>query len=164
MSFESNGCRCLVLACGNSLRGDDGIGPWLADWAGKQFPDRQGFRIISRQQWTPELAEEVARAGAVLFIDCSLESAPGSATLAPVEPNTQALPLGTHHLSAAELLALARELYASLPREALLLTIGAGSVELGKDFSDALTAALPEACRCIKATVSRLLQDDSPSR
>jgi hydrogenase maturation protease len=59
--------RCLVLACGNTLRGDDGIGPWLADWARHRFSDQAGFRAISRQQWTPELAEDIARAESVLF-------------------------------------------------------------------------------------------------
>jgi Ni,Fe-hydrogenase maturation factor len=29
--------RCLILACGNTLRGDDGVGPWLAEWAEKRF-------------------------------------------------------------------------------------------------------------------------------
>lgn len=161
---QTNPLSCLVLACGNPMRGDDGVGPWLADWARKQFPDQPGFRVLSRQQWAPELAEDVARAGSVLFIDCSVESLPGSVHLAPVEPNARASRLATHHLSAAELLTLARELYASLPREALLLTVGAGSVELGENFSDALRAALPEACRCVQETILRLLQGDSPSR
>jgi hydrogenase maturation protease len=153
--------RCLVLACGNTLRGDDGVGPWLADWAHRRFQNQHGFRIISRQQWTPELAEEIARAEAVLFIDCSLEATPGSISLSPVEPNSQVPRLATHHLSAAELLALARELYSALPRESWLLTIGAGSVALGEDFSAAVKAALPHACRRIEETVQRLLAGKS---
>jgi Ni,Fe-hydrogenase maturation factor len=59
----------------------------------------------------------------------------------------------THHLGAAELLALGRELYNSLPREALQLTIGAGSIEFGEAFSPAVTAALPAACRLIEEAV-----------
>lgn len=149
--------RCLVLACGNPLRGDDGAGPWLAGWARDRFPNQPGFRVISRQQWTPELAKDIAGAEAVLFIDCSLDSAPGSLSLSPVEPNPQTPGLATHHLSAPELLALARDLYAALPHEALLLTIGAGSVELGEGFSVAVKAALPEACSRIEETIHRRL-------
>jgi hydrogenase maturation protease len=145
--------RCLVLACGNALRGDDGVGPWLAGWAKERLGNEPRLRVVSRQQWTPELAEEIARAEAALFIDCSLESAPGSISLSPVEPNSQVPGLATHHLSAAELLALARELYAALPREALLLTIGAGSVELGEGFSDAVKAVLPQACRRVEEII-----------
>jgi hydrogenase maturation protease len=151
--------RCLILACGNTLRSDDGIGPWLAEWAERRFPSETGVRVLSRQQWTPELAEEAVRAQSVLFIDCSVESAPGSVTLAPVVPAAGAQGLATHHLGAAELLALGRELYDSLPRSAQLLSIGADSTELGEQFSAAVTAALPEACRLIELTICEMLSD-----
>jgi len=51
--------RCLILACGNTLRGDDGTGPWLAEWAEKRFAAEAGVRVVIRQQWAPELAEEL---------------------------------------------------------------------------------------------------------
>jgi hydrogenase maturation protease len=148
---------CLILACGNTLRGDDGAGPWLAEWAERRFSGQAALRVITRQQWTPELAEEIARADSVLFIDCSMESAPGSVNLAPVEPAAGSDGLATHHLSAAQLLALGRDLYDSLPRNARLLTIGAGSTEMGEELSGPVKAALPEACRLLEATVLRLL-------
>src|ERR1035441_5870011 len=109
--------RCLILACGNTLRGDDSLGPWLARWADVRFKSDPEVRVICRQQWTPEWAEEVARAEAVLFIDCSVDSAPGSIHLLPVEPATTQ-GLGTHHSGAAELLAMSREFYGSIPRSA----------------------------------------------
>ena len=148
---------CLILACGNTLRGDDGIGPWLADWAEEKFRENPTIRILSRQQWTPDLAEEIADSESVLFIDCSTESAPGSVRLIEVEPSAPAQGLATHHLGAPELLALARELYDSQPRNALLLTVGASSTELGETLSTAVTAALPNACTLLEETVTRLL-------
>jgi hypothetical protein len=66
----------------------------------------------------------------VLFIDCSIESAPGSVQLRPVEPATPQQGLATHHQGAPELLSLARDLYDSSPLNAQLMTIGAGSTEL----------------------------------
>lgn len=145
--------RCLILACGNTLRSDDGVGPWLADWAEQHFRNEPRVRVIARQQWTPELAQEIAAAGAVLFLDCSIAAAPGELRLAPVEPAKSDAESGTHHLGAPELLALSRELYATLPRESMLLTIGAGATELGEQFSDAVRAALPAAQRMIAETV-----------
>jgi hydrogenase maturation protease len=145
--------RCLILACGNPLRSDDGVGPWLAAWAEERFREQPDVRVISRQQWTPDLAEDIAAADSVLFIDCSIESAPGSIQLVPVEPNPQTATLATHHLGASELLALARELYGSLPRKALLLTIGAGSTELSEKFSDPVQAALPNACEMLEKLI-----------
>ena len=151
--------RCLILACGNTLRSDDGIGPWLAEWAEDRFRSEAGLRVLARQQWTPELAEVVAHAHAVLFIDCSVDSAPGSVKIAPVESNIALQGIATHHQGAAELLALTRDLYSTQPTTAKLLTIGAGSTELGEKFSAAVNAALPKACRMIQEAVLQALKN-----
>jgi hydrogenase maturation protease len=150
--------RLLILACGNTLRSDDGIGPWLAEWATQHFAEHPEIRVISRQQWTPDLAEDIANAESVLFIDCSIESPPGSIRLRPVEPSTSQQGLATHHQGAPELLALARDLYDSTPLNAQLLTMGAGSTELGEEFSDAVSISLLDACRLIEETALRLLR------
>jgi hydrogenase maturation protease len=113
--------------------------------------------VLIRQQWTPELAEDIARSESVLFIDCSIDCAPGSVNLTPVEPVAATQGLATHHQGAPQLLALARELYGSVPANAQLVTIGAGSTELGESFSDPVLDALPEACRLIEKTVLHLL-------
>jgi hydrogenase maturation protease len=156
--------RLLILACGNTLRGDDGAGPWFAEWAANRFRSESGVRVLIRQQWTPELAEEVAHAHSVLFIDCSAESAPGAIKIDTVQPAAGSEGMATHHLSAAQLLALGRDLYDSLPRCAQFLTIGAGSMELGEEFSGPVKAALPEACRLLEATVLCLLGSPEQSR
>jgi hydrogenase maturation protease len=150
--------RCLILACGNTLRGDDGVGLWLAEWAERRFADQPGVHVIAAFQWTPDLAEDVARAESVLFIDSAVDSAPGSVTLTVVEPAPGGRANATHHLGAAELLALAREFYNSLPKNAQLLTVGAESIELGEGFSEAVTAALPEACRVMEKAVLWLIE------
>ena len=103
-SMKSTKARCLLLACGNTLRGDDGIGPWLADWTQERFADEPGLQVISRQQWTPELAVDLAEAQTVLFIDCSTASEAGSVELGEVEPAQRTEGVGTHQVSAAELL------------------------------------------------------------
>jgi len=158
-----NPVLCLVLACGNTLRSDDGVGPWLADWAAEHFADDPRVHIISRQQWTPDLAQDIAAASSVLFLDCSVESAAGSVQLRPVEPASPNPGLATHHTGAPELLALARELYGTIPRTSLLLTIGAGSTELGESFSPAVTTALPEAQRLVELTLQNFLDVSSPA-
>ena len=145
--------RCLILACGNTLRGDDGVGPWLAEWAEEKYRGDPTVRVISRQQWTPDLAEDIAGAESVLFIDCSIESAPGYVSLISIEPSVQTQGLATHHQGAPELLALARDLYNSRPAKAALLTIGAGSTELGEEFSKPVLDAIPHACGLLESTI-----------
>jgi hydrogenase maturation protease len=160
--METTPLRCLILACGNPLRGDDGVGPHLAAWAEERFVGTPGLRIISRQQWTPELAADLAKAEAAIFIDCSVAMPPGTTILAQVAPARKTDAPATHQLDATELLELTNELYASLPRSALLLTIGAGSVELHEGFSEAVAAALPAAQTLLEETVLRLLGKTQP--
>ena len=157
--MNSNKARCLILTCGNTLREDDGIGPWLATWAEGRFSDEPGVRVISRQLWTLVLSDEIASAEAVLFVDCSVAIEPGSVTVADVEPAAETAGLDTHQQGASELLALARDLYSSLPRAAVLMTVGAGSVELGEEFSAAVLDAIPLACTKLEETVARLLAE-----
>ena len=99
--MSSTQARCLILACGNTMRGDDGVWLWLAEWAERRFSDQPGVRVIADHQWTPELAEDVARAQSVLFIDCSLDTAPGSLHLKPLEPAVAGQGINTHHQNAA---------------------------------------------------------------
>jgi len=149
--------RCLILACGNTLREDDGVGPFLAAWAEERFGGEPALRVISRQQWTPELAEDLAGAKSVVFIDCAANAEPGSVQVSRVEPGNGTSGLATHHFGAAELLSLTRELYGISPRTSLLLTIGASSLELREGFSEAVQSALPEAFRVLETTVCDLL-------
>ena len=69
--------------------------------------------------------------------------------------------LVTHHLGAAELLRVAQDLYGTQPRRACLLTIGAGSIELGEGLSPAVRDALPDAeelARAYRASAPRLMR------
>jgi hydrogenase maturation protease len=154
--MKLNKARCLVLSCGNTLRGDDGIGPWLSEWAEERFQNEAGVRVVSRQQWTPDLVEEIAAAETVLFVDCSVAAAPGSVSVIEVQP-TAAEGRATHHQGAPELLGLAQKLYDSLPRTSLLLTVGAESIEIAEEFSQPVLDAIPLACTKLEETVTRLL-------
>jgi hydrogenase maturation protease len=149
--------RCLILACGNTLRGDDGIGPFLCDWAEERFAAESGVRTIACQQWTPDLTEDIARAESVVFIDCSLDQEPGQLVLREISAAAPAA-VSTHYLGAAELLRIAQDLYEATPRRACLLTIGAGSIDLGEELSAPVKAGLPDAQALLELTVRQLLR------
>jgi hydrogenase maturation protease len=137
--------KCLVLACGNPLRSDDGIGLELARYAREWIRDWEAIAVvITATQWTPEMAAEIASAESVIFLDCCTDNAPGKIALRVVEPGDRVQP-STHHLHASELLALSRDLYDTLPVRAFLLTIGAKRFALGEGFSDTVADALPAA-------------------
>ncbi len=149
--------RCLILACGNTLREDDGVGPFLAQWAEERWRNDARVRVLCDHQWTPEMVEDVASAESIVFVDCATDCEPGLVRTMPVEPAADTLKLGTHHLDAAQLLALSKELYGRMPRTSLLLTVGAGSLELREGFSEAVQKALPGAQRVLEDSVQRLL-------
>jgi hydrogenase maturation protease len=149
--------RCLILACGNTLREDDGIGPFLAQWASGRWHDAPHVRVVCDHQWTPEMVEDVASAESVIFIDCATDCEPGIVRMMPVEPAADTTKLGTHHLEAPQLLALSKQLYGKAPRNSLLLTVGAASLELREGFSQPVQEALPEAQRMLEDSVQHLL-------
>ncbi|MGB8031835.1 MAG: hydrogenase maturation protease [Terracidiphilus sp.] len=161
MHFER--ANCLVLACGNTLRSDDGVGPRLAEWATERFREDSNVRVLARQQWTPDLAGEIAGAESVLFVDSSMDSTPGRVSLIPVATHVNggegATHQPSHHIDPTELLGLTRELYGSMSAHAMLLTVGAGSTELGEKFSDPVEAALPRARGVLEKTVLRFLEN-----
>ena len=156
MAAMTVAARCLILACGNTLREDDGIGPFLAHWAEEHWRNDPRVRVLCDHQWTPEMAEEVAAAETVIFVDCSLDQAPGQIMLRELSAIPLKPGLVTHHLGAAELLRVAQDLYGMQPRRACLLTVGAGSIELGEGLSPAVQDALPEAKDLLELTVSQL--------
>lgn len=149
--------RCLILACGNTTRSDDGVGPFLAEWAEKRFSNNANVCVLSRQQWTPEMAEEVAVAESVIFVDSSADSAPGHVHLIPVEAKTGGSGARTHHVDAPELLGLTQAFYGSRPAHAMLLTVGIGSTEFGETFSECVEASLPRARDILEKAVLRFL-------
>jgi hydrogenase maturation protease len=149
--------RCLILACGNTLREDDGVGPFLAQWAEERWREDARVRVLCDQQWTPDMAQEIAAAETVIFVDCSLDQAPGQILLRELSSTSLKPGLVTHHLGAAELLRVAQDLYGMQPRRACLLTVGAGSIELGEGLSSAVRDALPDAEKLLELTVGQLL-------
>lgn len=119
----------LLLACGNPLRGDDGLGGWLAAKAQQQFVSSQ-LEVFASRQRTPEMAEPISTADTVIFLDCSATSQPGQISLHPVEATNKPARLMTHHMSPESLLWMSQELYGRVPRAAYLITVGAESFNM----------------------------------
>jgi hydrogenase maturation protease len=149
--------RCLILACGNTLREDDGVGPFLAQWAEERWRNDARVRVLCDHQWTPEMVEDVANAESVIFVDCAIDCAAGLVRSKTVEPAPDHSKLGTHHLDATQLLALSKQIYGRIPRSSLLLTVGAASLKLREGFSEAVEKAVPEAELALEKSVQRLL-------
>lgn len=151
--------RCLVLACGNTLRRDDGIGLLLGQWAEERFRPDPRVQVILRQQFTVELVADIAAADSVLFIDASLKAPAGRVRLTPVSSRVNNTPSNSHTLSPNQLLVLTRSLYGSIKSHAMLLAVGISSTDLGEKLSEPVEAAIPHAKGILKKAVLRFLAD-----
>ena len=136
----------LLLACGNSLRQDDGVGLRIAEAAEQVFPASR-LRILAAPQFTPEMAAELATTDLALFVDASAADEPGAIRIRPVGPC--AAPAETHRLDPPALLALAEELSGHAPSRAFVLTIGAARFDYGEDLSGPIRQAIPRAVRLL---------------
>jgi len=129
----------LVIAIGNTLRGDDGIAARVVAAVGNEIAASD---VIVVQQLTIELAPVVAEASHVLFLDASVLLPPGDSELNPLPFDVEAdSPFG-HHLEPAALLFLARELF-NATTSAALLSIGAADFDTPDKLSPQLSAQLP---------------------
>ncbi len=141
----------LLVACGNSLRQDDGVGLRIAEAAEHLFPASR-LRIVAAQQLTPEMAADLAKTELAIFVDASAMDEPGAIRFAPVTacPDTPELHgFGAHSLEPPALLAMAQTLCGHAPARAFALTVGACHFGYGEDLSGPLRQAVPRALRLV---------------
>ncbi len=140
----------LLIGYGNPLRCDDGLGWFLADEFQAAHPT-DDVHIIVAHQLTPEMAEAVSQAAAVLFIDAEIGSEPGCWSITPVSVELgEGLSALVHHLSPGQLLALAQTLYGFAPPGEILTVVGA-DFGYGEELSQTILDVLPDVRRTIHA-------------
>lgn len=150
----------LVIGYGNDLRGDDAIGPRIAEevatWG---IP---GVQAIAVHQLLPELAEILALVDTAIFVDaCALapecqasphQHAPESTiTIQPLHPSTRTSTLG-HIADPTTLLALAATLYARCPT-AWVIGIPAQHFTFGAALSPLATQGIAAALQHIRSMI-----------
>lgn len=111
----------LVIGYGNELRGDDGLGPRVAeDVAAANYP---GVQVWSVCQLVPELASEVAEARMVIFVDATVDPDRITVELKRVEAR-EAIDWSTHSVDPRTLIALTRAVYGRTPEAWWLMVPG----------------------------------------
>ena len=144
--------RVLVLACGNELRADDGIGPEVARALAARLP-ADAADVLVCHQLSPELSDAAARAELVVFVDAAAAGVPGTVRVEPVLP-AESVPGGfTHSLTPATLLALTAALYGRTPR-GVIVTIAGESFGFGSELSGTARHAVPVALDCLKEVIA----------
>jgi hydrogenase maturation protease len=153
---NSTASDVLVIGYGNPLRGDDGLGPQVADLiAAQNWP---GVRTLSVHQLTPELAAELTQARLAVFVDAGVidsEPAISMSAVAPAEPVARI----THQFDPQTLLGLTQALYGVCP-PAQLVTIAGRYFEVYDKLSPQAAA---DALRAVEQ-IAGLLTAGASSR
>lgn len=138
--------RVLIIGYGNTLRGDDGAGVVAAERLAAQLGDRAD--VLTSHQLLPEMACDMDRYAKVVFVDATIDAAPGQVTVTPVDNQTDSHGPTAHHLTPARLLVMVRHLF-GVSVNGYIVAVGVGSMALGESLSPAVERALPEMIRRI---------------
>lgn len=129
----------LLLAYGNPLLGDDGIGHEIAWAVSARHVD---IEVVTGHQLLPEFAAQIAAAGQVVFVDSCRGDRPGAVHCVPVRADG---PVRQGHvLTPTALMALTREAFGLEP-PAWLVTVEGTAFDIGSSVSDVVAAAVPIA-------------------
>jgi hydrogenase maturation protease len=144
--------RALLLACGNTYRGDDGVG-WRIGRAVEEQVELTGLTVVMTRQLLPEHAEAISAADVVVFVDCSAVTEAGTVSTIPVQPAESMPRILTHHLDPGSLLRLTVDLYARMPSRAIVVTVGGKCFEMTDHLSKPVKAAVPKAMEAVRCAL-----------
>ncbi len=146
--------RALLIGYGNTLRGDDALGPLAIERLRALLPEAE---FVSCHQLGPELAGQMAVCDLAIFIDAASEGEPGTVQLERLLPSAGGAASLTHQVHPAALLELAQTLYGRAPHAMLVTGVGAlfelQGGDHGSALSEAASRALDEICRLVPRLV-----------
>jgi hydrogenase maturation protease len=147
--------RVLIVAYGNPLRSDDGVGWIVADELRRRLESPE-VEVVQLLQLLPEVAESVSHADAVIFVDASCDGEPGELRCRPVTP-PPAKAQFTHQLSPTELVGLASQLYGATP-QAFCVSLTGQYFEHGEELSKSVAARLPQLASKVEQLTKQVLR------
>ena len=151
--------KILVIGYGNPLRGDDGLGWYVA-----QELERDAWNphveVLVRYQLNLELAEVISQKDVVVFVDAAAGDKPGKLICTPVCPQDAAPEPFSHHVDPSLILACAGRLYGHCPK-AFTLSITGQSFGFDTGLSAPVLYTLPELWNCLCALTNETAQKEA---
>ena len=146
--------KVVVIALGSRLRGDDGVGPTVADGLQGRL---DGCAIVEGREDALAIVTTWEGAELAVVIDAAApETLPG--TIHRLEVDAGPLPkdlarCSSHGLGLAEAIELGKVL-GRLPAKLVIYAIEAGTFELGAGLSPEVTVAAEEVVRDVEAEIA----------
>lgn len=138
---EANKNGTLIIAFGNPLRQDDGVGFQAAKLL-SHAPENGNMQVIFRHQLTPDLTAPISEARRVIFIDADTGPVPGSISIRNLNPAMCVSPSFVHHMTPVEILAWTNILYGRAPR-ADQVTVSCAAFNFKEGLTPPVQSALP---------------------
>jgi hydrogenase maturation protease len=152
-SESSNHWKCLIVGYGNTLRGDDGIGPRVALDVRERLTVPVDVRV--EHQLSPELAEDLAAVDVVVFLDACPASYASVVTVRQIEPAPFCRDAVAHTAGPAQLLGLTQAVYGCAP-EAYVVALPAHDFGLHAGLSAAGLLTAREGVDTVLGLLERL--------
>jgi hydrogenase maturation protease len=143
---DDDEAKVLVIGYGNTLRGDDGVGPRVAEAVGHL--GLPGVSTLICPLLTPELADPISRVEKVVFVDAAVD-APKEVQWRHLQPY-ESSQIMAHAADPRTMLALARDVFGHVP-QAWWLTIPAVDLGFSEEFSPAVQRDFAVAIKKIQA-------------
>jgi hydrogenase maturation protease len=161
--------KIILLGIGQTMRGDDGLGPAAVRQWTRAYPEMaRDPAILVAEAATPgmEILSLLEDVDAGIIVDAMQSGLPvGSIRIYDPIPSSGAVPESgktAHGFGVVETIALAREIHQSLPARIILLGIEAGQFVIGQGLSEETEAILPEAAREIQKLIQFLMGNSLP--
>ena len=163
----------LIIAYGNRDREDDGAGWHILekitshyDLAVPEYPgdwvetEDGSLRFLYLFQLLPEMAEDIVEYDQVIFIDTHNSDQLEDLLFEEVLPTTEHSAF-THHMSAGELLSIAKTMTGKFP-EAKMLTVRGFSFQFKQELSEKTALLVDHAATLLQAELESLETNQAP--
>ena len=145
--------KILVVGYGNPLRADDGVGCHVARQIGHHLRGDKRVEVVPCHQLAPEIAEQIAAAEFVIFVDASTQGEPGTITQATVLPESGFSGKFGDQMTPQTLLAAAQALHGNCP-PAVLFAMTGWCFELGEQMSAIVSERFQALVQMVEKTIA----------
>lgn len=152
--------RVLVAGIGNVLLGDDGVGPFVAQWLSECYTFQEGVAVEDLGTPALDFIDHIAGLDLLIVID-SVENdhPPGTVMVYRKQElmrNASLVRMDTHSPALTESLVAAEVFFGVSPREVLLIGVTGESYEANCELSPSVGRAVPGVVTAVLGELARV--------
>lgn len=144
--------QILIIGYGNTLRNDDGAGPFVAGELNRKYGNK--INIIETHQLLPEIAENISKHKIIIFIDAFISDKNYEVIVEKIELQNNYFSF-SHIYSAETLMSISKELY-NTNAEAYIIKIPAVDFNFGDKLSEVTKTKCFEAIKKIENLIEQI--------